>query len=321
MSSAQILFLSSAFVRLDHLHQVSALVLCSVPYFLTYKAVTSTSSVITPRNHWQEMKRYPYDHVLYQPGNVCSTCNFIKPPRSKHCGICNVCVAKQDHHCIWVMNCLGRGNYVYFVGLMASLSIMLFYGAYLGYNLLNDTLQAGESDESFHGASWSKNKTWSQFFNSWGWAFAYDVRIGGVSMLAFLTGPLASGLFCYHIYLVWGGMTTNETSKWGYWRDDITDGFVFRTDRIPVSATDSQINRDIEPFVDWPITTKQQLVSSHDGQPSEESAMTETRKTSALSVDNLRTHKRSWKKIKNLNEIDNLYDLGFWDNLKDTFPA
>lgn len=285
--------------------------MCSVPYICTYKAVTSTSSVITSNNHWQEMQWYPYDHVLYQPGQICRTCHFLKPARSKHCSICNVCVAKHDHHCIWVMNCIGKGNYVYFVALMASLAGLLSYGTYLAYVLLTETLQADtlrRSDGFGSRAHWSAGKTWSQYSHSWAWAFANDVRIGGVGMLALLTAPLAWGLFLYHIYLVWAGMTTNESGKWADWRDDITDGFVFRSERSLEGAQGGQNQANIEPMVDWPVSSTQQLISTENGQAPE----AEIQKN---------TVKQGWRQVRSLDEVDNIYDLGFWDNVLDALPT
>lgn len=40
----------------------------------------------------------------------CKKCNSVKPPGSHHCSICLHCVARMDHHCPWVNNCVGYYN-------------------------------------------------------------------------------------------------------------------------------------------------------------------------------------------------------------------
>ena len=316
LSASQLLFIPAAFPRLNQIHRGLAILACALPYALTYKAVTSRSSVITSANLGHEMQRYPYDHVLFQPGQICRTCHFLKPARSKHCSICRACVAKSDHHCIWVMNCLGKGNYIYFVCLMASLGVMLSYGTYLAYKVLDESLQAstlGLSDGPDTRAHWSTGKTWSQYANSLGLAFADDMRIGSVGFLAVMTAPLAWGLFWYHMYLIWAGMTTNESGKWADWRDDIADGLVFRAEKTPEDHDGSAPNEEIEPFVDWPIASTHQLVRTNDGEPPEARAI--------WPQNNTATGNFRWRRVSGLHEVHNLYDLGFWDNLMDVFYA
>lgn len=50
----------------------------------------------------------------------CRKCTQLKPPRCHHCSVCGRCVLKMDHHCVWIVNCVGALNYKHFL-------LFLFY--------------------------------------------------------------------------------------------------------------------------------------------------------------------------------------------------
>lgn len=209
------------------------------------------------------------------------------------------------------MNCVGKGNAIYFIGLMCSLGALLTYGAYLGSSLLAKFLQAdfvNSMGPSSAKRYWSEGLSWSEYFHCWAWAFQQNARIGSVGLLALLTSPLAWALFCYHVYLIWAGMTTSETSKWADWRDDVLDGLVFQVSDVDQERTRNEQKDRIRPLVQWPIKSNQRLIRCNDGSP-----------TAADAGNSLES--RSLLKVQSLAEVHNLYDLGFWDNLKDMFPA
>jgi hypothetical protein len=57
----------------------------------------------------------------------CSSCIIRKPLRSKHCAECDRCVAKFDHHCPWVDNCIGQNNIKYFIGFLFWTPVCLIF--------------------------------------------------------------------------------------------------------------------------------------------------------------------------------------------------
>ncbi|KAG0216546.1 palmitoyltransferase akr1 [Mortierella sp. GBA30] len=77
------------------------------------------------------------DRGLLDARHFCVSCVTQRPMRSKHCKFCNRCVAKFDHHCPWIYNCIGAKNHrAFMIFLALFLSVVPVY-AYLSFEYLS----------------------------------------------------------------------------------------------------------------------------------------------------------------------------------------
>ncbi|KAK2031440.1 DHHC zinc finger domain-containing protein [Colletotrichum zoysiae] len=297
LSVSEYLYLPGAWPQLSIFHKVTGSIAIALPYVFLYLSVMADPGYITPENHAYHMSLYPYDYSIFFPGQMCSTCNLLKPPRSKHCSICKRCVAKLDHHCIFINGCVGYQNQHYFVLLLVSTAILTSYGALLGFSLL-----AGKIGSQY--PAWSfwlpRGMDIKEYLLIWSWALQDSVGMGAVTLLAAMTSPLVWGLLSYTVWLIYCGTTTNESLKWSDWKAEMDDGCAFKRSMPANRVKDTRF----EPGrTRWPLEAVQVLARTDDGMPPPDHG----------------PGVGEWERVWNLKDVENLYDLGLWDNLGDIF--
>uniref|UniRef100_A0A7S3R7B0 S-acyltransferase n=1 Tax=Dunaliella tertiolecta TaxID=3047 RepID=A0A7S3R7B0_DUNTE len=122
-------------------HRVLSRVSVGICAALFIAACTSDPGTVTAGNVAAHNKLYPCNDRLW-PKKFCKTCKFYRPARSKHCRVCRVCVARYDHHCAWINNCVGLGNMRIFLAFLAANASVTGYAAVIGCLALGGRLKA-----------------------------------------------------------------------------------------------------------------------------------------------------------------------------------
>lgn len=145
--------------------------------------------------------------------------------------------------------------------------------------------------------------TSTEYIAGWGWAIEDNVNVGASTLLAVFTSPLVWGLLLYTLYLVYCGTTTNETLKWSELKEDMSDGYAFQRSMPANRVKDETFEPDC---TRWPVDVDQVIVATMDGQPPRD-------------TQQKLPGEGPWDRVWNLGQVENLYDLGMWDNLMDIF--
>ncbi|KAK9763099.1 palmitoyltransferase akr1, variant 3 [Basidiobolus ranarum] len=115
---------------------VSFFLFASITMYCFYKALSSDPGYLTINSSLtvgKEIVLRLANTKQLDARSFCITCLIRKPIRSKHCQMCNKCVAKFDHHCPWTYNCVGVNNHIYFVGYLYTMTPGILLYAYLSY--------------------------------------------------------------------------------------------------------------------------------------------------------------------------------------------
>jgi len=167
------------------------------------------------------LKVFPYDEMLYHPKN-CTTCLIQRPARSKHCSLCKKCIARFDHHCPWINNCVGDFNLRWFLIFLFATGVLCSYCAYLcGYNLYA-MLEASKIFQM----KYKDPATGAISSVPYSIMLGYCLQYGGTLFpLGFFTAVISLvmyGFLGYHLWLLRHNTTTNEQYKWQDYMDYIS---------------------------------------------------------------------------------------------------
>ncbi len=196
----------------------------------------SNPGVVTRANAPGYARLFQPDYTLYSPGRACGTCKTEKPARSKHCAVCDRCVARFDHHCIWLNNCVGERNYRWFVGFLASNTVIMGYGIWAAGAIIAHELYG---PRQLVRATFTNRMTGERHTATWGVLFQFfmstHLEVCMILLLCLVMGTVVAAFTVYHGWLAATNVTTNETFKYS----DVRGAHAWALKRVKAARADA----------------------------------------------------------------------------------
>jgi hypothetical protein len=171
-----------------------------------------------PKAEWRTL---PFDGALYEGPRICRTCGMVKPPRSKHCNMMGGCVARFDHYCVWLNSAVGERNYRWFLLYLISHTGMLLYGAVACAAIFATEIHENQMlTRKFVNVRTGKEVE-AGYMIIFQYLMAQNPELMLIQILCAVMGFVLIFFTGYHLMLVAGNVTTNETFKYNSFHSDL----------------------------------------------------------------------------------------------------
>ena len=132
--------------------------------------------------------------------------------RSRHCQACKHCIARYDHHCVWINGCVGLHNYKYFLTFLALHAVLTSYGAIAGVLLLLADAEPLLKEKRYYTGQKMVTGHWPSVCID---VMQKHTALLAVILLCLFVSFLVWNFLLYHLYLIKTGLTTYERYKLG----------------------------------------------------------------------------------------------------------
>ncbi|KAJ1924344.1 hypothetical protein IWQ60_005257 [Tieghemiomyces parasiticus] len=303
-------------------------VVIMVPIYTYVKSCSTDPGRIAEDNAPEAYRLFPYDLIIFDPYR-CRTCHTIKPARSKHCSLCNACIAGMDHHCVWINNCVGHNNYRYFISFLISMVFLSAYGSYVMANIFRGVRKAEGLDTAWVWDPDLKRQVPVGWFQSYQLVLAAEPLVGALGILLALITPALGAFLAYALYVTIQGATANECDKWNDLDDWIRDGGAYW---IPVTPPHAAFVRALDPTRAELPTRRIFIADAATARWLVRRDQDTTLQPNSGTSDSLNDGEEVGQRpvvtlpegvapedaamIRSLEDVDNLYDRGWWENLR-----
>ncbi|XP_039063998.1 probable protein S-acyltransferase 17 [Hibiscus syriacus] len=191
---------------LSEVHRYGSFLAVAIGVFLFLLTSFSDPGTVKAEN---VSHAYPYENLILTK-KECPTCKIPKPARSKHCSLCKRCVARFDHHCGWMNNCIGERNTRYFMTFLIWHFLLCVYGTIAIGLVLAGRVEELQIVHTYYGVD-NSVPSLAPYIAQW-LGDAHNTQILLMVFLA-IVSLLLAGFFAYHANLCLTN-TFNETFKW-----------------------------------------------------------------------------------------------------------